>query len=547
MTVTDPIRPPLTGKEPGPAGSSDSHERQLELLNEIARIATTDLELRPMLQRITDVLAGNFDWQLVALVRVDGGRTFICEALSASVPTSVCVGYTRPIGTGVVGEVAITRRPVLLDDVRGHPTYVNTTPGAQSEICIPVMHKGELVAVLNVESTRAGEFHDRLALLETVADQVAGAIASAHLYNALKERAVLMEMMIEISRTALQATNLSEFLERVVRYVYDRFALEIVAILLYEADREIYRATAAVGQIYGTPDQELPVANGLVGRCIRTGTTHVVLDVKTDPEYVSVNPSVVAELVVPIRFRDQVLGVFNLESRSPDVFNETNIQAFIAFSDQIAGALKLLRANEELAAAKAEVEEQRRGLQEANRNLTGVVEKFETWSTQDSLTGLRNRRDFDRLLPLEWRRGARMIAPLSLLVVDIDSFKAYNDHFGHPAGDDCLQRVATAIRDAAQRAGDMVIRSGGEEFAVLLTQTDSHSASRIGEAIRKRVEDLRIDHPGAGAGATLTISVGVATFLPDGDESHAQQLVDAADRALYAAKRAGRNCVRSHR
>src|ERR1051325_3767220 len=196
----------------------------LVVLNEIARIATQDLELRPMLQRITDTLAHTFDWQFVALITISEDRkSFVCEAVTSSMPTFVHVGYSRPLGSGVVGEVAATGKPMLLDDVRAHENYIETLPGALSELCVPLFHASQLVAILNLESTRLAAFHDQMPLLLTVADQIAPAIANARLYSELKQRASLMEMMSELSRTALEATDLDHLIERVVAYIKERF------------------------------------------------------------------------------------------------------------------------------------------------------------------------------------------------------------------------------------------------------------------------------------------------------------------------------------
>jgi diguanylate cyclase (GGDEF)-like protein len=513
-------------------------------LNEIARIATLDLELRPMLQRITDALSRHFDWQLIALVAIDrGAEVFVCEAVTSSIPTSVQVGYTRPIGTGVVGEVANSRMPLLIDDVRAHANFVDTTPGVLSEICVPIEHKGELVALLNIESTRLAAFHDQMQLLKTVAEQVAGAIASARMFEELKQRARLMEMMSEVSRTALDATNLDNLLDRVAEYVHARFPLEIVSILLHEAETREFVAAADAGATIAYRGKRWPVTAGIVGRCIRRGITQIVHDVSSDPDYINVNDKVVAELVVPIRHREEILGVFNLEAANPEIFTPANVLAFEAFADQIAGALKLFRTNEELAKAKAEVEQQKRDLQLTNESLTGMVEKFHSWSAHDSLTALHNRSHFDKIYPVEWRRASRSRVPLSLLFADIDHFKEYNDAHGHLAGDECLRRVAEAIAETIHRADDVVARYGGEEFAILLPYTDRSAAAHLAEMLRQRVESLKIEHPESKTSNVLTISIGVATAVPEGDERYSTALKEAADRALYAAKRGGRNRV----
>lgn len=256
--------------------AADPRAAQLEILNEVARIATLDLELRPMLQRITDALARKFSWELVALVTVDDARqSFVCQAITSAVETSIHPGYTRSLGSGVVGQVAATCEPVLVDDIRTFANYVETAPGALSELCVPVLHKQRLVAVLNVESTRLAAFRGQLPLLTTVADQIAGAIASAQAMDELRA------------------------------------------------------------------------------------------------------------------------------------------------------------ANARLADTTALLEQRTRALEEANEHLATAIETLHRISTHDGLTGVANRRHFDETFALEWRRAARSRAPLSLLLLDIDCFKLYNDAVGH--------------------------------------------------------------------------------------------------------------------
>jgi len=533
-----PIIPRSDGVPP-----SDSHLKQLEILNEIARIATLDLELRPMLQRITDVLASKFDWQFVSLASVDAERhEFQCEAVTTAVPTSIYVGYGRALGSGVVGEVAATERPVLIDDVRAHPNYVETMPGALSELCVPVKHKGRLVAILNLESTRLAAVHEQLALLMTVADQIAGAIASAHLYEELKQRAQLMEMMSEISRSALEATDLDSLLERVVQYVQSRFPVEFVAILMHDIERGEFLQKANAGALDVEPQQRWPITQGIVGRCLRTGETQLVLDVRSDPEYHVVNPHVTSELVVPICFGTQILGAMNVESRTPDVFTIANVFAFDSFATQVAGAIHLAAINQQLAETSTQLEQKTLDLEAANAHLARAIETLERISAEDGLTGVANRRHFDQALVLEWRRAARSRMSISLLLIDIDSFKNYNDTCGHQAGDDCLRRVAQTLRDTLQRAGDLVARYGGEEFAVLLPDTDTEAAQRIAEVLRERIEALAIPHP-AGAHDCVTVSIGVSATIPERASVHTDSFLRHVDEALYEAKRSGRNRV----
>ena len=160
----------------------------------------------------------------------------------------------------------------------------------------------------------------------------------------------------------------------------------------------------------------------------------------------------------------------------------------------------------------------------------------------DSLTNIANRRRLDHALHLEWRRCQRAGAPLALLMIDIDAFKAYNDHFGHGQGDVCLRRVADCLAAGIQRPGDLIARFGGEEFAILLPETDLAAAAQIGERLREQIEAKRIPHAPAQKYEVVTISVGCAAVLPD-ESMKFQDLIDKADRNLYTAKHSGRNRI----
>ena len=163
-------------------------------------------------------------------------------------------------------------------------------------------------------------------------------------------------------------------------------------------------------------------------------------------------------------------------------------------------------------------------------------------ASSDALTGLANRRCFDKNLGTEWRRGARDNAPLSLLMIDVDYFKLYNDTYGHQQGDACLRLVASSIAGADLRESDTAARYGGEEFAVILPGTTAEGARNVAERIRTFVEDLKIPHSTSNVSDIVSISVGSATMLPVIGRAEAE-LVAASDLALYRAKNEGRNRV----
>jgi diguanylate cyclase (GGDEF)-like protein len=182
----------------------------------------------------------------------------------------------------------------------------------------------------------------------------------------------------------------------------------------------------------------------------------------------------------------------------------------------------------------------RRLRQELGRRLE-AEEALALQARTDSLTGLPNRRHFDETLSREWRRAQRTRAPLGLLMIDADHFKSYNDRFGHQAGDDLLVALARCIATGTQRATDFAARYGGEEFIVLLTGPDAPHAARLGERICAAVAALT-EGPAGPLLAPMTVSIGIACMAPDARAIH-QDLLGAADRALFDAKQGGRNRV----
>jgi diguanylate cyclase (GGDEF)-like protein len=181
-------------------------------------------------------------------------------------------------------------------------------------------------------------------------------------------------------------------------------------------------------------------------------------------------------------------------------------------------------------------------IKRAETELRGLTDELKLQATTDALTGLPNRRAIDECLAIELARTKRSGQPFSLVMVDIDHFKAFNDIYGHPAGDACLRSVAGALERTDRRLGDFVGRYGGEEFCAILPDTDEDGAYFFAERLRTAVRDLRQTHAGSEKGV-VTISVGVATYAADEIDRTDATLIARADEALYVAKGAGRDRV----
>ena len=183
-----------------------------------------------------------------------------------------------------------------------------------------------------------------------------------------------------------------------------------------------------------------------------------------------------------------------------------------------------------------------RALSESQRQLEALNQELVQLSRQDGLTRIANRRYFNERYREEWERAARHQRPLSLAMIDVDFFKAFNDRYGHLAGDDCLQQVALALKDAARRSTDLLARYGGEEFVALLPELEPAEAAAVAEKLRVSVLSLAIPHDGSQAAAMVTVSLGIASTIP-APQGNPETLIAAADQCLYEAKRQGRNRV----
>ncbi len=181
-------------------------------------------------------------------------------------------------------------------------------------------------------------------------------------------------------------------------------------------------------------------------------------------------------------------------------------------------------------------------LKRVNEKLIEANKKLEHLANYDVLTEVANRRNFMDTFEKEWKRSRRNKLPLSLIMIDVDFFKAYNDNYGHQAGDECLKNIAPLLQEVLTRPGDMVARYGGEEFVVILPETNLEGTILIAEKLRSKVESAKIPHDLSTISDYVTVSLGTATTIPN-IRKKPDSLIAAADKALYKAKRNGRNRI----
>lgn len=340
-----------------------------------------------------------------------------------------------------------------------------------------------------------------------------------------------------------ERVNTGVILDEVLNHVYDAFRgvlpYDRIGFSLLEDEGRMVRAIWARtdSAVIELPKGYVaPMEGSSLQGIVESGQPRVLNDLtaylrehpKSESTRRVVAEGVRSSLTCPLIAMGKPVGFMFFSSCTPGIYAQVHVDLFCQIAGQLAHIVEKARLYGELL-------ETQRQLAAANR----VLERL---ASMDGLTGLPNRRYFDATLDREWRRLQRVGRPLALIAMDIDHFKAYNDTYGHAKGDDCLKALSAAIRDSLQRGGDFVARCGGEEFVAVLADTDAEGGRRTAERLCEHVAALRIPHRGHEGADWVTVSAGVAATVPD-SRTNAEALMQAADRALYAAKHAGRNRV----
>ncbi len=349
-----------------------------------------------------------------------------------------------------------------------------------------------------------------------------------------KERELLMATITQHIR---QSLDLGEVLNTTVNEVRQFLQADRVMIVRFYACTGCHGAAPATGAV--TVESVAPNCRPMLGETLEKfcfdefyieayqhRAIRPIADVSAAdlPQYqidLLAQFEVRAYLVVPLVQGEELWGLLMAHQCSPRQWMQLEVELLSNLAAQLAIAIK-----------QAELYQQ---LQAANL-------KLERLATLDELTQLANRRRFDQYLEMEWRRQAREQTPMSLILCDIDSFKSYNDTYGHPGGDECLRQVAGAIGSSVDRPADLVARYGGEEFAVILPNTAMGGAELVAEHIQIKIAALQLPHAGSQVSEYVTVSLGVASMVPTA-ESAPSILIAAADRALYQAKGLGRDRI----
>jgi diguanylate cyclase (GGDEF)-like protein len=485
---------------------------QLGLLEEVSRQITDSFDEKEILQRTLKAVVDKFGYAEAAISLMINDDDLEVAAISGTEDFGYRPGYQQKVGNGIIGHVAQIREPYITDDISKDPYYFSSAKRRGSAAGIPMLDKEVLLGVIYVESTTKNEFsYDDMRTLQALADQIATALQKARLYTRTQQHLQVMTTLQSVSHTVASSLELNEILHNVIELLKDSFGYTYISI--YLLDREVL----CLGADVGYPDElvihQIPLTSGVVGRAARTKQTQFIRDVSTDPTFLGAAHEVKSEICVPLLKNGNLLGVLNVESRSDVPLDENDVNLLNALAGSVAVAID-------------------------NARLHAEVKRM---ALTDVVSGLANRRAFDDFLQTEITRAKRYDVALSLIILDLDSFKEYNDQWGHPAGDERLREIADLLR-ANVREPDIAARYGGEEFAVILPSTSKLGAIVLAERIRISAEEYAPTKNKDGSPISgYTISLGVATF-PE-DAATLNELILAADNAELTAKRLGKNRV----
>ncbi|NNK47767.1 MAG: diguanylate cyclase [Gemmatimonadetes bacterium] len=488
----------------------------LDALYECTRALGLHDSLEELLAEVLDrarELIG-FEHAALMLLDEDTGRLTV-EQLTGYGDQAPEIGKASLVlGQGLSGWAAANRESVRVGDVSEDPRYLPGLAEARSNLVVPLIVGNRVAGVINVESERLYAFtpeHEKL--LTVLGTQAALGILAFQAQAELRRRIDQLSALYRISNLASEAGAIGATLNSMLEISGEVIPQGQSAVLLLDATRKHLRVAAGQGYQAAVRFLEIPVGHGITGRCAETGLTQVVHDIESleDEAYIPGVPGARSEVAVPLIADGLIIGVFNAESVEPHAFSDEHVQTLTVIARQAAEVIRS----------------------------TQLLEETRRLAITDSLTGLFNRRHFNQQLEENVGRATRYDEPLALVFLDVDHFKSVNDKFGHQAGDRCLQALARTLRESV-RDSDQIARIGGEEFAILLIRAERELALSIAERLRMRIDDLILEED-PPLPVDLTASLGIAFFREDGDDP--KSLLRAADRALYTAKRLGRNRV----
>ena len=487
---------------------------QMGLIQKVSEQISESLNEHEICQKAVDAMVSIFGYDETAISLMVEGNKLELVAIGGTKDMGFSLGFQQFVGHGIMGHVALSHKHYFTKDITQDPYYYHpSNRGVGAAMAVPMLNEDEPMGVLYIQSAPPHIITpEDLQILQTIASHLVTAIQKARFHADIHEHLVSMTALQSVTQTVNSSLELESIFNTVVKLLKETYGYSYVSIYLLKD------AILQLGAQAGYPEElilyEIPITSGITGRTVRTRQSQFVRNAKSNPTFLVASYEVESEICIPLQKDDTVLGVLNIESNSSRPLTEKDFELLTAFASPVALAIDNAR----------------------------LLAEIRSMALTDGMTGLVNRRAFDQIFELEIARAIRYNHPLSLIMLDIDSFKLYNDTYGHPAGDERIKAIANILL-ANVRDPDIAARYGGEEFTIILPHTTKEGALLLAERLRI---SSAAQAPNMAASPSLpisgyTISLGAASFPEDGITSG--ELLRAADNAELTAKRLGKNRV----
>jgi len=330
----------------------------LSLLLEVTERLNSTLDLDELLARVAELIKRAVDYEVFAILLLHEKAQDLSIRFNIGHPDEAVRRLRIKVGEGVVGQVAATRRSILVKDVRQKPEYIAAAPGMRSELAVPLIFKNRVIGVMDLESPWPDYFTERhQSLLELLAGRIAIAIENALLYRRSVRQARALHLLNEISRDLSSVLVLNELLRKIGQLTKRLIDYQRLGILLADDRTRTYNTVISLKQNESIPEKtSVPYGQGIVGAAGSSRETVVVPDVSQDPRYIATNPETRSEMAVPLIYRDRVIGVVDLESPRPNYFTDEHVRIFSTLAPQIAVAIENARLYERVVRSEALLE-----------------------------------------------------------------------------------------------------------------------------------------------------------------------------------------------
>jgi sigma-B regulation protein RsbU (phosphoserine phosphatase) len=338
---------------------------------EVTERINSTLDLDELLGRIAEIVKRAIDFEVFAILLLNEKTQELRVHFSQGHPKELVKNLRIKVGQGIVGRAAQTRRSVLVNDVNHDPSYIPSLGAIRSELAVPLMFKGRLIGVLDLEAAQPDFFNDsHVSLLELLASRMALAIENARLYRRTLRQARTLQLLNEISRELSSVLVLGELLRKIGTLTKKLVDYHRFGILLADDQTQTFNAVISLKQDENLPERStVNFGQGIVGAAGELRRPVLVADVSKDPRYISVNPETRSEMTVPLIYRDKVIGVIDLESPHLNYFNEDHVRIFSTLAPQIAITIENARLYERVARSEARLERDLRRAQEIQMHL----------------------------------------------------------------------------------------------------------------------------------------------------------------------------------